>query len=474
MGAVADTATRSWSRASQAPAAQRPVRPRDHRARRVRLGAQARPARPGQEPGHVRRVLIGTVVTLIESIAHPSVFDWSVTAGSRSPCCSPTSPRPWPRAAARPRPTRCAGCARTPTRRAGGGHPLTAPRSVSQRPNWPRATWWSAEAGDLIPSDGEIIEGRRLGRRVRDHRRVRARHQGGGRRPVRRHRRHEGLSDRIVIRITAERGHTFLDRMITLVEGANRQKTPNEIALTILLAALTIVFVPVVVTLDPYGCSRRGPSFVILIALLVCLIPTTIGALLSAIGIAGMDRLVQRNVLAMSRPGRRGGGRRPDAAARQDRHHHARQPDGLRLLPGQRQLRAGRGERRPTGVAVRRDARGPVDRRPRQGAVRAAGTRPRHRARVRPVHRADQDVRPRLAAGRSARAPSTRCALGDEQGGTIPADLDRHRPARRPVRRTPLAVADGPAAARRHRAQGHGQGRHPERFAELRARASAR
>jgi K+-transporting ATPase ATPase B chain len=109
------------------------------------------------------------------------------------------------------------------------------------------------------------------------------------------------LSDRIVVRITAERGHTFLDRMITLVEGAKRQKTPNEIALTILLAALTIIFVPVVVVLQPYGHYAGGTvSVIVLVALLVCLIPTTIGALLSAIGIAGMDRLVQRNVLAMS------------------------------------------------------------------------------------------------------------------------------------------------------------------------------
>src|SRR6202021_624752 len=108
-------------------------------------------------------------------------------------------------------------------------------------------------------------------------------------------------SDRIVVQITAGGGKTFLDRMITLVEGANRQKTPNEIALTILLAVLTIVFLPVVVTLQPFAhYSGATVSVVILVALLVCLIPTTIGALLSAIGIAGMDRLVQRNVLAMS------------------------------------------------------------------------------------------------------------------------------------------------------------------------------
>ena len=109
------------------------------------------------------------------------------------------------------------------------------------------------------------------------------------------------LSDRIVVRITAQPGQTFLDRMINLVEGAKRQKTPNEVALTILLAALTIVFIPVVVVLQPYASfigTRLSP--IVLVALLVCLIPTTIGALLSAIGIAGMDRLVQRNVLATS------------------------------------------------------------------------------------------------------------------------------------------------------------------------------
>jgi K+-transporting ATPase ATPase B chain len=109
------------------------------------------------------------------------------------------------------------------------------------------------------------------------------------------------LSDRIVVRITSKPGETFIDRMIKLVEGASRQKTPNEIALNILLASLSIVFLVVVLTLGPVaGYSNAAPSATVLIALLVCLIPTTIGALLSAIGIAGMDRLVQRNVLAMS------------------------------------------------------------------------------------------------------------------------------------------------------------------------------
>ncbi len=109
------------------------------------------------------------------------------------------------------------------------------------------------------------------------------------------------LSDRIVVRITSKPGETFVDRMIALVEGASRQRTPNEIALNILLASLSIVFVIVVLVLNPIASYAASPvSIPVLVALLVCLIPTTIGALLSAIGIAGMDRLVQRNVLAMS------------------------------------------------------------------------------------------------------------------------------------------------------------------------------
>src|SRR5437660_1172734 len=109
------------------------------------------------------------------------------------------------------------------------------------------------------------------------------------------------LSDWIKVRITSDPGETFLDRMIALVEGAERQKTPNEIALNILLAGLTIIFLLAVVTLQPYAIYSGSPQTVfVLVSLLVCLIPTTIGGLLSAIGIAGMDRLVQHNVLAMS------------------------------------------------------------------------------------------------------------------------------------------------------------------------------
>src|SRR5262249_51443938 len=109
------------------------------------------------------------------------------------------------------------------------------------------------------------------------------------------------ISDRIVVRVSQEKGKAFLDRMIAMVEGARRQKTPNEIALTILLAALTFIFLLVCVTLKPFGIySGVAFSVPVLVALLVCLIPTTIGGLLSAIGISGIDRLIRRNVMATS------------------------------------------------------------------------------------------------------------------------------------------------------------------------------
>ncbi|WP_328341360.1 potassium-transporting ATPase subunit KdpB [Streptomyces violaceus] len=159
------------------------------------------------------------------------------------------------------------------------------------------------EAGDTIPGDGDVVEGVASvdESAITGESAPVIRESGGDRSAV------TGgtkvLSDRIVIKITTKPGETFIDRMINLVEGAARQKTPNEIALNILLASLTIVFLLAVVTLKPfaiYAGADQQTSMIVLTALLVCLIPTTIGALLSAIGIAGMDRLVQRNVLAMS------------------------------------------------------------------------------------------------------------------------------------------------------------------------------
>jgi len=157
------------------------------------------------------------------------------------------------------------------------------------------------EAGELIPADGDVIDGVAAvdESAVTGESAPVIRESGGDRSGV------TGgttvLSDRIVVRVSARPGHSFLDRMIALVEGASRQKTPNEIALNILLASLTIIFLLVVVTLQPMAeYADAAQSTTVLVALLVTLIPTTIGALLSAIGIAGMDRLVQRNVLAMS------------------------------------------------------------------------------------------------------------------------------------------------------------------------------
>jgi len=243
-------------------------------------------------------VLVGTVITLIEALAHPGKFAWFITiwlfltvifanfaeamAEGRGKAQADTLRRMRSETEARrlnPDGTESRVAA---VDLAKGDHVI-------------------CEANDLIPSDGEIIEGIASvdESAITGESAPVIRESGGDRSAV------TGgtkvLSDRIVVQITAERGHTFLDRMIHLVEGANRQKTPNEIALTILLAVLTIVFLPVVVVLQPFGhFAGATVSVVILVSLLVCLIPTTIGALLSAIGIAGMDRLVQRNVLAMS------------------------------------------------------------------------------------------------------------------------------------------------------------------------------
>jgi K+-transporting ATPase ATPase B chain len=157
------------------------------------------------------------------------------------------------------------------------------------------------EAGQMIPGDGEIIEGVASvdESAITGESAPVIREAGGDRSAVTGGTR--VLSDQIKVRITSNPGETFLDRMIALVEGAERQKTPNEIALNILLAGLTIIFLLAVVTLQPIAIYSTAPqSAFVLISLLVCLIPTTIGGLLSAIGIAGMDRLVQHNVLAMS------------------------------------------------------------------------------------------------------------------------------------------------------------------------------
>ena len=243
-------------------------------------------------------VLVGTVVTFVESIAHPGLFDWSITAWlfltvifanfaeamaeGRGKAQAETLRRM--RSETEARRLRPDGTEeRVPASALGKGDMVVC------------------EAGDIIPSDGEIVEGIASvdESAITGESAPVIRESGGDRSAV------TGgtkvLSDRIVVRITAERGQTFLDRMIGLVEGANRQKTPNEIALTILLAVLTIVFLPVVVVLQPFGkyAGRAGVRGHPGLAAGV-LDPHHDRRAVSAIGIAGMDRLVQRNVLAMS------------------------------------------------------------------------------------------------------------------------------------------------------------------------------
>jgi len=181
------------------------------------------------------------------------------------------------------------------------GHDRTGPVQEVAAPDLRKGDLVLVEAGDVIPGDGDVVEGVASvdESAITGESAPVIRESGGDRSAVTGGTR--VLSDWIVVQISANPGETFLDRMIALVEGAKRQKTPNEIALNILIASLTIIFLLVVVSLEPFAIySGQAVSVTTLIALLVCLIPTTIGGLLSSIGIAGMDRMVQRNVLAMS------------------------------------------------------------------------------------------------------------------------------------------------------------------------------
>ncbi|MFE6867820.1 potassium-transporting ATPase subunit KdpB [Kitasatospora sp. NPDC057692] len=246
-------------------------------------------------------VEVGSIVTTVSAIADPSVFAWAITvwlwlttvfanlaeavAEGRGKAQADTLRRTKTDTTAR----RLTGW---PASRAEEEVPGTALRLGDHV---------VVEAGQTVPGDGDVVEGVASvdESAITGESAPVIRESGGDRSAV------TGgtkvLSDRIVVRISSEPGKTFIDRMIALVEGAARQKTPNEIALNILLASLTIVFLVAVVTLQPMATYAGAPQpMIVLVALIVALIPTTIGALLSAIGIAGMDRLVQRNVLAMS------------------------------------------------------------------------------------------------------------------------------------------------------------------------------
>ena len=269
------------------------------------------------------------------------------------------------------------GCAIRPTTSTSSW--CSPPSSATGRPR-------AGQGGRADPRRRRGRRGRRLGGRVGDHRRVGPviRESGGDRSAVTGGTR--VLSDWLVIRVTANPGETFIDRMIALVEGASRQKTPNEIALTILLSGLTVVFLLAVVTLQPFAVYSGGSVPVpVLVALLVCLIPTTIGGLLSAIGIAGMDRLIQQNVIAMS-------GRAVEAAG--DVNTLLLDKTGtitlgnrqaVEFLPAGRRADRGPGRALAARLAAGRDARGPQHRGAGQGALRAP--RPHGRRRRRPARR---------------------------------------------------------------------------------------
>ena len=242
-------------------------------------------------------VLVGSVLTTVSAIAEPSAFAWWITVWLWLTVLFANLAEAVAEGRGRAQAATLRATRRDTTARllVDGGERLV-PATELRVGN--RVV---CEAGDVVPGDGDVVEGVASidESAITGESAPVIRESGGDRSAV------TGgtkvLSDRIVVEITAPPGQTFIDRMIALVEGASRQKTPNEIALNILLASLTIVFVLVVLTLSPLASySGTTVGVVVLVALLVCLIPTTIGALLSAIGIAGMDRLVQRNVLAMS------------------------------------------------------------------------------------------------------------------------------------------------------------------------------
>jgi K+-transporting ATPase ATPase B chain len=256
------------------------------------------------DPRHLARnpvmfvVLVGSVVTTVMAIADPSVFSWVVAAWLWFTVLFANLAE----SVAEGRGKAQAASLRK-VKQDTTAHRITASGAIESIPGADLVVGDRVVvvAGEVIPGDGDVVEGIATvdESAITGESAPVVRESGGDRCAV------TGgtivLSDRIVVEITAAPGHSFVDRMIALVEGAARQKTPNEIALNILLASLTIIFMLAVVAIGPMGMyAGQEQDPIKLIALLVCLIPTTIGALLSAIGIAGMDRLVQRNVLAMS------------------------------------------------------------------------------------------------------------------------------------------------------------------------------
>ncbi len=329
------------------------------------------------------------------------------------------------------------------------GQRATSARSRSRAPSCGWATTWSSRPGEIIPGDGDVVEGVASvdESAITGESAPVIRESGGDRSAVTGGTR--VLSDRIVVQITSKPGETFIDRMIALVEGAKRQKTPNEIALNILLASLTVIFMLAVITLQPMAFYSKAPqSLVVLVALLVALIPTTIGALLSAIGIAGMDRLVQRNVLAMS-------GRAVEAAG--DVNTLLLDKTGTITIGNRQAVRvpARWAASRPSELADAAQLSSMADYTPEgrsivvlaknkyglreRGRGRAAGRR------VRRVHRADPDER--RGPGRRPAGPQGRRRLGRavDPGQRRHAARGPRRDGRRHLRRSaarPLVVAE--------------------------------
>jgi K+-transporting ATPase ATPase B chain len=251
-------------------------------------------------------VEIGAVLTLYTAISKPSVFNWTIVAWLFLTVVFANLAE----AVAEGRGKAQADTLRRAKRETmarrllnwqAGTDPASLPEESAAGTALQLGDYVVVEAGQVIPGDGDVVDGVASvdESAITGESAPVIRESGGDRSAV------TGgttvLSDRIVVRITSKPGETFIDRMIALVEGAKRQKTPNEIALNILLASLTIIFLLAVISLQPMAYYSKAPqNLVTLVALVVALIPTTIGALLSAIGIAGMDRLVQRNVLAMS------------------------------------------------------------------------------------------------------------------------------------------------------------------------------
>ncbi|MFD7627736.1 potassium-transporting ATPase subunit KdpB [Streptomyces sp. NPDC059851] len=293
----------------------RPPRRRPGRANMMEPGQLAVSAREAVAKLHPRELVkkpvlfvvgVGSVLTTLSALIHPSVFTWVISVwlwltvlfANFAEAVAEGRGRAQAASLRKARTDTVAVRLRHWTY---GTNLRTAETEVVTPAELQPFDFVLVEAGEMIPADGDAVDGAAMvdESAVTGESAPVLRESGGDRSGV------TGgttvLSDSLVIRVTSRPGDSFIDRMIRLVEGASRQKTPNEIALNILLAALTVIFILIVVSLEPMAAyAKAAQSTTVLVALLVTLIPTTIGALLSAIGIAGMDRLVQRNVLAMS------------------------------------------------------------------------------------------------------------------------------------------------------------------------------